>query len=306
MSKILLTGGGGFIGTRVLARLAQRHELWAIVRRLPAHPMQGVNWLVQDLAADSWSVDLPARIDAVIHLAQSPHYRDFPGQARDVYAVAAGATMRLLDWAWRAGARHFILTSTGGLYGSSDTPIRESDPLPEQRSQLGFYFAAKRASELIAAQYAGELATIILRCFFVYGSGQSPKMLMPRVADSIRDGRPVQLQGEDGIKFNPIHVDDAVRAIEACLSLTEARVINVAGPEVTTFRHVAKTIGKLVGRDPIFEIDATVTPNHLIADVARMTSAIGAPRLGVEAGLAELCARSQPGAQHSLKPATST
>lgn len=294
MARILVTGGSGFLGSRLLKRLvAAGHDVWCIVRHVPPSA-PSVHWLVQDLAADQWTISLPPRIDAVIHLAQSPHYRDFPAQATDVYAVAAGATMRLLDWAWRAGARHFVLTSTGGLYGTSERPVRESDPLPDQYSALGFYFAAKRASELIATQYSGQLAAVILRCFFVYGSSQSPKMLMPRLVDSIHHGRPIQLQGEDGLRFNPIHVDDAARAVEACLSLTESRVINVAGPEVTSLREVAETIGKVVGVKPVFEVNNTMPPNHLVADIARMTGALGAPQTGLETGVAELCSAMQP------------
>ena len=294
MARILITGASGFLGTRLLGRLvAAGHEVWSIVRRVPAGAPQA-HWLAQDLAAEKWSITLPSRIDAVIHLAQSPHYRDFPGQSNDVYAVAAGTTMRLLDWAWRARARHFIVTSTGGLYGTSERPVRESDPLPEQSSQLGFYFAAKRASELLTQQYSSEMATVILRCFFVYGSAQSPKMLMPRLLESVRSGRPVQLQGEDGMRFNPIHVDDAARAVEGCLTLTEARVINVAGPEVTSIRKVAEALGRIVGREPVFEINNTTRPNHLVADIARMTGALGAPRIDVHAGLSELCSALQP------------
>jgi UDP-glucose 4-epimerase len=289
MKRILVTGGSGFMGTRLISRLvAAGHEVWAIVRNVPASPSSQVHWLAQDLAADHWTIALPPRIDAVIHLAQSPNYRDFPNQAKDIYAVAAGATMKLLDWAWRAGARHFVLTSTGGLYGVSERPALESDPLPEQYSQLGFYFAAKRASELVALQYSRELATIVLRCFFVYGSTQSPKMLMPRIVDSVRAGRPVQLQGDSGMMFNPIHVDDAVRAVEACLNLTESRIINIAGPEVTSLRTVAEKLGHMTGRQPVFEINNTQQANHLVADISRMGAALGAPRIGVEAGLSEL------------------
>jgi nucleoside-diphosphate-sugar epimerase len=295
MKRILITGGNGFVGTRLIRRLAAAgHEVWAIVRRVPEPKAPQVHWLVQDLAADHWTIDLPARIDAVIHLAQSPHYRDFPNQAKDIYAVAAGATMKLLDWAWRAGAKHFVLTSTGGLYGVSKRPALESDALPEQYSQLGFYFAAKRASELIALQYSRELATIVLRCFFVYGAAQSPKMLMPRILESVRAGRPVQLQGDDGMVFNPIHVDDAVRAVEACLKLAESRIINVAGPEVTSLRAVAESLGQIVGREPVFEINNTVAPNHLVADIKRMESALGTPRIGIDSGLSELCGALQP------------
>jgi nucleoside-diphosphate-sugar epimerase len=291
--RVLVTGATGFLGSRLMARLAGAHEVWGVARHSPAGEIARVRWLRQDLAAEAWDVALPPRIDAIVHLAQSPLFRNFPESAAEVYAVAAGATMRLLDWGLRAGARHFVLASTGGLYGSSDKPVRESDPLPEMRSQLGFYFAAKRTSELLVAQYAGELSTTILRYFFVYGSGQAPQMLMPRLVDSIRKGRPVYLHGEEGIRINPIHVDDAVRAIERCLALAESRVFNIAGPQVATLREIALAIGRLTGAEPVFTVDNTVSPNHLVADIQRMSSALGAPKVGIEAGLAELCGAAQ-------------
>ena len=144
MARILVTGASGFVGTRLVRLLARQHEVWALVRRPWQAPEGRVHVLTQDLAADSWTADLPPRIDAVIHLAQSPHFREFPDRAADIYGVAAGTAMRLLDWASRAGATHFIVGSTGGLYGSSDKAVQESDPLPEMRNQLGFYFATKR------------------------------------------------------------------------------------------------------------------------------------------------------------------
>jgi UDP-glucose 4-epimerase len=289
LMRLLITGATGFLGSRLVARLLGANEIWAVTRAQPSYEPSGIHWVVQDLATETWDAALPAEIDAVIHLAQSPLFRNFPESAAQVYAVAAGATMRLLDWSWRARARHFILASTGGLYGTSDLPVREADPLPQLRSQLGFYFAAKRASELLVTQYAGELHTAILRCFFVYGSGQGRQMLMPRLVDSIRAKRPVYLQGEDGIRINPIHVEDAVLAIERCLALNESRVFNIAGPEVASLRMIAEAIGRLVGREPVFTIDNTVMPNHLVADIRRMSSALGAPKVGIAAGLAELC-----------------
>ncbi len=288
MARILVTGASGFVGGRLVRRLGQEHEVWALARR-PWSGGGGIHLLTQDLAAENWAVTLPERIDAVIHLAQSPHFREFPECAEDIYGVAVGTTMRLLAWAARAGARHFILGSTGGLYGGSELPVRESDPLPEMRSQLGFYFATKRASELLVTQYAGELNTVILRLFFVYGSGQAPHMLMPRLVGNIREGRPVYLQGEEGMRLNPIHVDDAVAAIARCLDLGESRVFNIAGPEVATLRDAALRIGQEVGREPIFTIDATSRANHLVADIRRMSSALGAPAIGLASGIAELC-----------------
>lgn len=286
--KILMTGATGFVGSRLLRRLEREHEIWTLSRRAPALASPHVHPLTQDLAASEWTAPVPDSIDAVVHLAQSSAFRDFPARAAEIHAVSAGTTMRLLDWACRAGARQFILGSTGGLYGTSDTAVSESAPIPDQRSQLGFYFAGKRASELLASQYAGQFGVATLRFFFVYGSGQPKEMLMPRLASNIQSGQPVLLQGEDGIRINPIHVDDAVLAIERCLTLGESRVINVAGPEVVTLRTIAETMSDSLGRAPVFMVDRTAVPNHLFADIARMTRVLGAPRVGVKAGIAEL------------------
>jgi nucleoside-diphosphate-sugar epimerase len=289
VARILITGATGFIGARLVARLVGSHELWALGRRSRADEFPQVRWRLQDFAEGTWNLGLPSEIDAIIHLAQSPHFRNFPEGASDVFGVAVNATMRLLDFAIRAKTRHFIVASTGGLYGASDTPVRESDPLPESRSQLGFYFASKRASELLVAQYAGEFSTVILRCFFVYGAGQSSQMLLPRLVANVRAGSPVYLHGEDGMRLNPIHVDDAVLAIGRALELNDSRIFNIAGPEVTTIREIAEAIGRHVGRRPIFTVDKTIEPNHLVADTHRMSTALGAPRIGIEDGVAELC-----------------
>ncbi|MEW6769038.1 MAG: NAD(P)-dependent oxidoreductase [Pseudomonadota bacterium] len=291
--RILITGGAGFVGGRLIKRLAGEHEIFALVRKAPAQPAANVTWLVQDLAAPNWSVALPEKIDAVVHLAQSSHFRDFPNQAMDVYAVATGATMRLLDWSHKAGARNFVLGSTGGLYGTSEQPVSETGDLPDQRNQLGFYFAAKRAAELLAQQYAGQINVATLRFFFVYGAGQPAPMLLPRLASNVRDGNPIFLHGDDGLRLNPIHVDDAVNAIRQSLQLTESRVFNIAGPEVTTLRAIGEEIGHQVGRAPVFNVDKITKPNHLVADIARMSRALGAPKIGVAAGIAELLGKAK-------------
>jgi nucleoside-diphosphate-sugar epimerase len=286
--RILITGGAGFVGGRLIGRLSGEHEIFALVRQMPQSPRKDVHWLVQDLAQSEWSVALPGKIDAVVHLAQSSHFRDFPNQAMDVYAVSAGTTMRLLDWSHKAGARNFVLGSTGGLYGASEQPVSETSDLPDQRNQLGFYFAAKRSAELLAQQYAGQINVATLRFFFIYGAGQPAPMLLPRLAANVQAGNPIFLPGDNGLRLNPIHVDDAVNAIVKSLELKESRVFNVAGPEVTTLRAIGEEIGRQTGRDPIFNVDKITQPNHLVADISRMTRALGAPQIGVARGIAEL------------------
>src|SRR5260370_35683692 len=121
--------------------------------------------------------------------------------------------MHLLAWAAQAGARSFVLASTGGLYRTSEQPIGEEAPVVIEPGPLGFYFATKRASELLASQFGERFTVTILRCFFLYGSGQSPAMLMPRLVSPGRLGLPIQLQGGNGDRRHPIHAVADVRAL---------------------------------------------------------------------------------------------
>src|SRR5687767_3119548 len=95
---VVITGAGGLVGSRLLDLLAGQHEVCAITRSADRADRHGVHWLRADLAADSLPPGLPTRADAVIHLAQSPHYRDFPEGALDVFNVNVASTARLLDW----------------------------------------------------------------------------------------------------------------------------------------------------------------------------------------------------------------
>lgn len=290
MARILITGATGFLGARLVARLQATHEVWALGRRKPADASDGVRWLIQDFAAERWTVRLPEQIDAVIHLAQSANYRDFPAAAAEIFAVSAAATMRLADWARQAGASHFVLASTGGLYGASDRPVRESDALIEDHGPLGFYFASKRASELIVSQFSGVMTTTVLRGFFIYGAGQSQQMLMPRLAASVHAGRPIALQGRDGIRINPIHVDDAAQAVERCLSLKASEIINLAGPEPVSLRQIADLMAEVLRTSPVFAVDEAAQPRNLVADISKMRSLLGSPAIGMAEGVARLCA----------------
>jgi nucleoside-diphosphate-sugar epimerase len=251
---VLVTGATGFVGRhlRLADMLAPRLDL--------TRPLKG----------------LPERIDAVVHLAQSRRYREFPEGAEDVLAVNVASTVALADYARRAGARTFVLVSTGGVYGFGSRPAREDDPV----APIGFYQASKYAAEVLLAPYAEYFTTVILRPFFVYGATQRG-MLVASLARRVLDGQPVTGPGP---RMNPIHVDDAVRAIEAALALEESAVINVAGDEVVTVADVARGLAAAAGVE--IEIEEGEPAGDLVADTTRMRERLGVtPQVSLAEGL---------------------
>ena len=286
---ILVTGSEGLLGRVVVQCLSRSHRLYAITRRAHSPIISNVTWLRHDLTHPCLPDELPERMDAVVHLAQSPYFREFPERAREIYEVSVGSTLRLLDWARSSGVSTFVYASSGGIYGHGEQGFKEDDNVVSPKGPLGFYFSAKQCAELLIENYAACFNVVILRPFFIYGAGQRPAMLVPRLVRSVATGRHVTLSGPEGMHLNPIHVSDAAHAVAATLSLQESHKINVAGPEVLTLKSMCDLIGTSVGRTPRYAIEVNEHPKHLVGDIDKMSRLLIRPTVPFSRGVIDLC-----------------
>ena len=218
---------------------------------------------------------MPNRIDAVIHLAESESIRDFPESAPHMFAVNTASTALLLDYAKDAGAKTFILGSNGGVYPPDDGDLHESLPVLIDRMD-GYYYATKACSEMLARAYVDIMNIVTLRFFFVYGLAQRETAFIPRLIKQVASGETLELTGEEGMYFNPVHVLDAVEAIVASLNLTRSACINIAGPEVITLRDACKIIGEKAKKEPVFNC-LDMPPARIVADIVRMRDLLVEP-----------------------------
>jgi UDP-glucose 4-epimerase len=283
LKSVLLTGATGLVGSHLAAACRDRYAIHTVSRQRPGKDAAPGTHTQLDLSG-RWDEDgLPRRVDAVIHLAQSEHFREFPEHAVDMFSVNAAATVRLLDYARRAGARAFVLASSGGVYGASDAGLTETAVIPA-RGDLGFYLGTRLCSEIVAQSFSPYFNVITLRFFFVYGPGQRNTMLIPRLIESVRSGVPIALQGEEGIRLNPTFVTDAAAAIVRSLELEGTHKINVAGPEVLSLRRISELIGDALGRRPVYAVEST-PPRHIIGDIGKMTQLLQPPAIAFRQGL---------------------
>ena len=285
-NTILITGATGLLGKKVTDSLCLDHDVHAIVRN-PRHWMDPrITPHVIDFASD-WSSDcLPDQVDVVIHLAQSEYFREFPARALDVFRVNVESTARLIDYARRAGARHFVYASSGGIYGFGQQAFDENAPIVGH-GDLGFYLGSKFSGETLVQHYTDLMQITILRFFFIYGKEQKRSMLLPRLVDNVRDGKPVILQGEQGLRINPIHVSDASNAVVATLGLDESSTFNVAGPEVLSLFQISETIGARLG----IEVNYTreeAEPRDLVGDISAMREKLVSPAIRFDDGMEDL------------------
>ncbi len=286
MSKThLITGCSGLIGRHLVARLAGEADLVGISRRSPQINVP-IAHLPIDLSRDWRTACLPPRIDTIVHLAQSEYFREFPEKAEAIFQVNIAGTLRLIEYARQRGARRFILASTGGIRSREIRADRQGGLRGGNR--LDFYLDTRVCSETLVGNYTAFMHVIILRFYFVYGPGQACGMLIPRLIDNVKNGRPLVLHDADGIRINPTHVDDAVAAIHAAMRLNQSDVIDIGGPEILSLRQIGRVIGDRLDCNPRFEIQPNPDQGDLIADTRQMASLLAAPRIGFREGLTRL------------------
>lgn len=289
MKTCVITGASGLIGSHLVRRL--RPE-WSItdVSLIPPDagtPDVGVQRISLDLSTDWNPSALPSKTDMVAHFAQSELYREFPDRAEHIFRVNAHATLRLLEYARSAGARTFVLASTGSVYGNGDAPFKE-DAAIGHTPGISFYAASKACAEAIARSYTGFMDIVILRFFGVYGPRQNRTMLIPRLIDSVLSGRPITLDGSDGMRINPIHASDVAEAIARLLDIGGGNTLNVAGTEILSIREMGETIGEVAGKKPVFTVRPENPPANLIGDIGKLISLCGAPKVTFRRGIATL------------------
>jgi nucleoside-diphosphate-sugar epimerase len=238
MSRILVTGAGGFLGARVARHLAGNgHEVVALGRSAASPDSLGdvpVSAVVCDLADDASLSSLAlTRLDCIVHCAGlSSNW----GPRRDFERNNITATANLLDRAKQWGAPHFIHVSSSSVYFrfSDQLAVSETSVLP---APVNHYAWSKAVAEkLVRATH--DLPTTILRPRGIYGHGD--RALLPRLLRAaVRGPLPCFNGGRAVIDLT--HVDDVAAAI-ACIvqhrNKAAGAIYNVSGGEAVSIRDI--------------------------------------------------------------------
>jgi len=217
--KALVTGGGGFLGRRIVELLiADGHEVRFLARG--SYPE------VEKLGATGMQIDLRDRerlpeavegIDTIFHVAAKAGVW---GPREEYLSINVDGTRNLLDAAESAGVARFIYTSTPSVV-SYESPI-ENGPqtLPYAKSYKAFYPETKAEAERMVLQSnSRHLATVALRPHLIFGPGDPH--LLPRFVEAALKGR-LRIIGDGTNKVDFTYVDNAAWAhIDAAKALTD-------------------------------------------------------------------------------------
>jgi len=281
--KVLLTGATGFVGRHLLPALAARHEVVALVRRVPGEAPIGATWLVADIETLDPSA-MPAGIEGVVHEASridDPFGRD-PG-LMELAGTNVTGMLRLLEWAASARVRRFVYGSTGGIVGAgpSGTAVRETArPQPPNPYNL-----TKHLAEQALVSYAWPFEVSSLRYYAPYARDGSNPMII-HFLECLARGEPIDTGSDDGPWMNPVHISDAVALTIRALEMARTpRVVSVAGPDPVSRVTFVEHLARATGHRAVFRRGAASTSSW-VADIQRLERTLGRPKVGVAEGIA--------------------
>ncbi|MEO8619840.1 MAG: NAD(P)-dependent oxidoreductase, partial [bacterium] len=185
--RVLLVGAGGFLGRHVLTELlTQNHDVIAADIK-PRENHSQLSWIVGDMIGLDWKREV-GTVDAVICVAASLAMTDTMGDWASAVASNVIGLQRLVEWSVGSGVRHFVLTSSAGLYRrpAATLPITETHEIRPERA----YWTTKLLGEqlVLSSSVRSALSPWALRLSSPYGAGQNPRTVLPLFLERARRG----------------------------------------------------------------------------------------------------------------------
>lgn len=258
MSRVLVTGASGAVGSALLRELAGRdHEVVATDLHAPGTLPNGIRFIPLDVrGSDPDRIIGAERPDVVIHLASivSPTTREF------AYQVDVTGSRNVLEACLCHGVKRLVVTSSGAAYGyhpDNPVPLTEADPL---RGNVEFAYSdhKRQVEEMLAAARVAHpgLEQVVLRVGTVLGEG-----LENQITALFHRPRLLAIRGSES-PFVFIWTRDLARILARAISDGPPGIYNVAGDGAMTISEIARVLGKPVLRLPAWVVKLALAIAH--------------------------------------------
>jgi UDP-glucose 4-epimerase len=260
MTRYLVTGGAGFIGSSIAAALIDKGENVRILDDFSSGRRENLAGavakaeLVEGSIVDAEAVARAMQgVEVVFHQAAIPSVARSVENPQATMLVGVQGTTVVLDVARRSGVKRVVFAASSAAYGDTPTLPKVETMAPQPLSP---YASSKLACEHLMRIFASlyGIETVSLRYFNIFGPRQDPKSeyaaVIPKfVTAAIRRERPVVYgDGEQTRDF--CYIDNAVRANLLAASSERklsGQVVNIACSERTSLNQLLKHIGELAG-----------------------------------------------------------
>ena len=249
----MVTGGAGFIGKHLVAKLLRdQHEI-TIFDNFSSSSKNDITYLLEDgvslVTGDVLDYDLLLKsmssCDFVIHLAAQTSVSQSIADPKTTADIIVDGTVNVLKSCVKANVKNIIFSSSASVYGNSlDTLISEKSHL----NPLSSYGASKLVAEYNLQTFSKlfDLNSISLRLFYVYGNGQSSEAgVVRKFLKNISKDVPLEIFG-DGVQTRDfVHISDVIEAFYCAIRNIETKrgeVYNIGSGSATSINELASLL----------------------------------------------------------------
>lgn len=297
-SRVVVTGGMGFIGRHLVDELLQMGKdvlvLDNLSRTTSMSIQPNVSFVNADICNPSQLAPAMRDIELVVHTAGNSSGTVSVDDPRFDFETNAVGTFNIAEAALQAGVRRFVYLSSASVYG---TPQRF--PIDEEHPTKPFvpYGASKLSGEVacLSLFHSAGLPVVMVRPFCVYGPGENPKWALVEVSRYLRwhlNSQPIEIIGDIDQKTRDfVHVRDVVASLLLIADRAEAgEIFNVGSGEEVSMRQLTQIIGIATGREPLIRAIPEITADtyRLVGDISKLRSIGYTPQQNFLDGIREL------------------
>lgn len=301
MTRYLVTGGGGFIGSHLVDHLLQAGHAVRVLdnfstgRRVNlAHCHNEIELIEGDLRDSDTVWRAVEGCEVVLHQGALPSVPRSIADPKTSNAVNVDGTLNILQAARRADTRRVVIASSSSIYGDTPTlPKIETMPMNPRSPYATSKMTAETYTRVFADVYGIE--TVALRYFNVFGPRQDPTSQYSGVIAKFMTfalrGQPYTVNGDGTQSRDFTYVDNAVQANLRAATAPDVsgQVFNIAYGARTSLNAIIAILNTLVGRElpVIYSETRTGDVQHSLADISKARELLGYdPQIDVPTGLA--------------------
>jgi len=260
MSRIVVTGGMGFIGSHFINFLLENtnHQIMVVDKLTYAANPNNIKGQVEFIQKDICDItenDL-GKYDYLVHFAAESHVDNSISNGLPFIKTNVQGTFNLLEVARKNKyLKKFFHISTDEVYGDMDDYVGNKVANEDFNLKGSSYYSATKVSSDMLVMAAGRtynLPYLITRTCNNYGENQHPEKFIPKILKSIKEGKEIPVYGDGNQIREWIHADDNTKAIYTLLLSDKVNdIYNIGTGELYTNNELIKIIGESVGESNV-------------------------------------------------------
>ncbi len=302
MSKVLVTGGAGFIGSNLTEALLQRGHSVRVLDDFSTGKRENllfekVNPSLEVLEGDIRNLGTCRKavegMEYVFHQGALPSVQRSVEDPETSHAVNVGGTLNILLAARENGVKRVMYAASSSVYGDTPTLPKHEDMPPNPLSPYALQkYVGEQYCRLFYQLYG--LETVSLRYFNIFGPKQDPNSLysavIPKFIDALVQGRSPIIFGDGEQSRDFTYVENVVQANLLAMSAghLHGEAINIACGKRISLNQLLSVLKEILGskQSPRYEEVRKGDVKHSLADIRRGKEIISyEPKVGIEAGL---------------------